>query len=63
MEPVSLNRLACLLIVLGLGLGHPGNFIQNMRRVSEHNVLHRVSEHNVLRHVSEHYVLLFIYVL
>ena len=34
-EPVSLNLLACLLIVLGLGTGPPGNFTRNLRRVSE----------------------------
>ena len=38
-EPVSLNRLACLRIVLVLGTGRPGNFIRNLRRVSEHNFL------------------------
>ena len=38
-EQVSLNLLACLLIVLGLGKGHPGNFTRNLRRVSEHDFL------------------------
>ena len=38
-EPVSLNLLTCLLIVLGLGTGRPGNFTRNLRRVSEHNFL------------------------
>ena len=38
-EPVYLNHLACLLIVLGLGTGRPGNFIRNLRRVSEHDFL------------------------
>ena len=38
-EPVSLNLLACLLIVLGLGTCPPGNFTWNLRRVSEHNFL------------------------
>ena len=37
-QPVSLNRLASPLIVLGLGTCHPGNFIQNLR-VSEHDFL------------------------
>ena len=27
------------LILLGLGTGRPGNFIQNLRRVSEHDFL------------------------
>ena len=39
MDPVSLNRLACLLIVLELGTGRPENFIRNLRRVSEHDFL------------------------
>ena len=34
-----MNILACLLIVLGLGRGHSGNFTQNLRRVSEHDFL------------------------
>ena len=38
-ELVSLNLLACILIVLGLGTGHPGNFTRNLRRVSEHDFL------------------------
>ena len=38
-EPVSLNLLAYLLIVLGLGTGPPGNFTRNLRRVSEHDFL------------------------
>ena len=38
-EPVSLNILACLLIVLGLGTGPPGNLTRNLRRVSEHDFL------------------------
>ena len=38
-EPVYLNLLACLLIVLGLGTGRPGNFIRNLRRISEHDFL------------------------
>ena len=38
-EPVSLNRLACQLIVLGLGTGRPGNFIRNLGRVSEQDFL------------------------
>ena len=38
-EPVSLNLLACLLFVLGLGTGRPGNFTRNLRRVSEHDFL------------------------
>ena len=38
-EPLSLNLLACLLIVLGLGTGRPGNFTPNLRRVSEHDFL------------------------
>ena len=38
-EPVSLNLLACLLTVLRLGTGRPGNFIRNLRRVSEHDFL------------------------
>ena len=38
-EPVSLNILACLLIVLGLGTGPPGNFTRNLRHVSEHYFL------------------------
>ena len=38
-EPVSLNLLACLLIVLGLGTGRPGNFTLNLRSVSEHDFL------------------------
>ena len=38
-EPVSLNLLACLLIVLGLSTGHPGNFTRNLHRVSEHSFL------------------------
>ena len=38
-EPVSLNLLACLLIVLGLCTGHPGNFTRNLHHVSEHNFL------------------------
>ena len=38
-EPVSLNLLACLLIVLGLGTGLPGNLTRNLRRVSEHDFL------------------------
>ena len=38
-EPVSLNLLACLLIVLGLGTDRPGNFTRNLRRVSEHDFL------------------------
>ena len=38
-EPVSLNLLACLLIVLGLGTGRPGNFTRNLRRVSQHDFL------------------------
>ena len=38
-EPVPLNLLACLLIVLGLGTGRPGNFTRNLRRVSEHDFL------------------------
>ena len=39
MEPVCLNLLACLLIVLGLGTGPPGNFTRNLRRVSEQDFL------------------------
>ena len=39
MEPVSLNRLVYLLIVLGLGTGRPGNLTQNLRCVSEHDIL------------------------
>ena len=39
MEPVSMNLLACLLIVLGLGTGRPGNFTRNLHRVSEHYFL------------------------
>ena len=38
-EPVFLNLLACLLIVLGLGTGRPGNFTRNLHCVSEHDVL------------------------
>ena len=38
-EPVSLNILACLLIVLGLGTGRPGNFTRNLHGVSEHDFL------------------------
>ena len=38
-EPVSFNLLACLLILLGLGTGCPGNFTRNFRRVSEHYFL------------------------
>ena len=38
-EPVSLNLLACLLIVLELGTGHPRNFTLNLCRVSEHDFL------------------------
>ena len=38
-EPVSLNLLACLLIVLGLGTGRPGNLTRNLRRVTEHDFL------------------------
>ena len=38
-EPVSLNLLACLLFVLGLGTGPPGNLTRNLRRVSEHDIL------------------------
>ena len=38
-EPVSFYLLACLLIVLGLGSGRPGNFTRNLRRVSEHDIL------------------------
>ena len=39
MEPVSLNILACVLIVLGLGTGPHGNFTRNLRCVSEHDFL------------------------
>ena len=39
MEPVSLNLLACLLIVLELGTGHPENFTRNLHRVWEHDFL------------------------
>ena len=38
-EPVSLNLLACLLIVLELGTDPPGNLTRNLRRVSEHDIL------------------------
>ena len=38
-DPVSLNLLACLLIVLGLGTGRLGKFTRNLRRVSEHDFL------------------------
>ena len=38
-DPVSLNLLACLLIVLGLGTGRPGNFTLNLHHVSEHDFL------------------------
>ena len=38
-EPVSLNLLARLLIVLGLGTGRPGNCIRNLHRVTEHDFL------------------------
>ena len=38
-EPVSLNLLHCLLIVLELGTGRPGNFTRNLHHVSEHNFL------------------------
>ena len=37
-QPVSLNRLASPLIVLGLETLPPGNFIQNLR-LSEHDFL------------------------
>ena len=37
-QPVSLNRLASSLIVLGLGIRRPGNFIRNLS-VSEHDFL------------------------
>ena len=33
------NLLACLLIVLGLGTGHPENFTRNLRHVSEQDFL------------------------
>ena len=39
MEPASFNHLICLLIVLGLGTGRPGNLTRNLRRVSEHDFL------------------------
>ena len=38
-EPVSLNLLAFLLIVLGLGTGPPRNLTRNLRRVTEHDIL------------------------
>ena len=38
MQPVSLNRLASPLIVVGLGTCRPGNFTRNLR-VSEHDFL------------------------
>ena len=38
-EPVSLNILACLLIVLGLGTGPPGNLSRNLHHVSEQDFL------------------------
>ena len=38
MQPVSLNRLASPLIVLGLGTRPPGNFIRDLRG-SEHYFL------------------------
>ena len=38
-EPVPLNLLAYLLIVLGVDTDRPGNFTRNFHRVSEHDFL------------------------